>query len=260
MDTFIGKLTQLTYELFGVLLPGFLCAVFVGSMWLALGPLALKWSLGLLPELRLSEIVSIDASLSSSTRIAALVLLGVACYFLGQVLNGVSRQCTGGKSPLPMTDILRFRLHRPTAQYRQELSRLFAVAAPQIVPGMASPPWDEFFRVARCLLVQNRRTSLAATYQSKYTLHRSIAIASAGACWVASLALVGALVTWCFDRSLQVNWILLLAAPFGFLISARQFARSYADNWTLFGDTIVTETYALIRAHEMGLTRENADR
>ena len=51
MDELLAKLTNLSYEFFGVILPGVIAALLLALWWSALGPLAPMLSSGFFPQL-----------------------------------------------------------------------------------------------------------------------------------------------------------------------------------------------------------------
>ena len=51
MDEFLAKLTNLSYEFLGIIVPGIIAALFLGMWWAALGPIAPLWSFEFVPQL-----------------------------------------------------------------------------------------------------------------------------------------------------------------------------------------------------------------
>jgi hypothetical protein len=103
--------------------------------------------------------------------------------------------------------------------------------------------WTQFYPVAKNYLARNSTSSLVSLYQNKYTLHRSIAVAAALTFWLSVLAMLIGVAT------LHYVGLAPRFAPLGVLaISCVAltwgFSASYAFNWTLFGNSIITETYS----------------
>jgi hypothetical protein len=217
MDTLLSKLTNLAYEVFGVILPGVLATVLAGLLWAALGPVVELWSFSYVPALNASLLSEID-NLSGSPQIAAISCLIVVFYFLGHALNWISRG-RPSVSGIPTQRwqrtvlLLRFKFPKPQASYDESLVRLFRVAAAKLSPDATPLTWREFYPVAKAMINQHLKYSLVATYQNKYTFHRAITAASAGLFWLSLLSLIAGLVTRVVvGAQMSPNWLLLLAA------------------------------------------------
>jgi hypothetical protein len=261
MDTLLSKLTNLAYELFGVILPGVFALVSLGLLWAALGPVIEFWSVSLIPVLNDSLLGKIDA-LTGSAQVAAASCLVAALYLLGHALNWISRgvpeQPGSSDSSLRRTLLLlRLRFPKPQASFDASLTRLFDAAAVKLSPDGVPLSWREFYPVAKALISQNLKYSLVTTYQNKYTLHRTLAAVSVALFWASLLGLIGGFVT----RSLvgdhmEPNWLLLSVLLVASLGSVAGFYSSYLYTWRLFGDSIVTEAYFLLYGPKLPSVQE----
>lgn len=139
---------------------------------------------------------------------------------------------------------LIFRIPKPSRSFDEELQLLFEVVKNDFA-GDLEFEWRHFYPVAKSYLGENLSHSLVATYQTKYTFHRSIVTASACLFWVSLLSEIAALVTYKINGK-QPEWILLIILTAGAFIFAWNFSSSYMYNWKLFGNTIITESYAFL--------------
>ena len=251
MDTLLSKLTNLAYELFGVILPGMLAAVLLGLLWSALGPTVELWSFSYVPTLSTGTLNAIS-TWPDSSQVAIASCLVVALYFLGHALNWVSRgrPSTSGVPPERWKRILlvlRFQFPKPQSSFDNSLSRLFAASAAKLSPDSTPLTWREFYPVAKAMINQNLKYSLVATYQNKYTLHRTITAASAALFWLSLLSLIAGVITRIIvGAHASPNWLLLLVLLVASLGAMSGFSSSYLYTWTLFGDSIVTESYLVL--------------
>lgn len=259
MDSLFAKLTNLGYEFFGILMPGFVASVFLGLWVLALGSLVPVWTFDFVPELTIGMLKDLPDVSMHTTDILGIALLIMAWYFLGHFLKWISR--SGGSSIDPESKwykilgaFLRLHVPKPLLHYRESLSpHLIACARQLEADGVAfkgengTCDWNGFFPIAKTILNQNLKTSMIATYQNKYTLHRSISAAAKVLFWLTAASLLLALVTWWKSgENYLPNCLFLLTLTAGALFTVWGFAKSYLYNWTLFGDFIITETYTLL--------------
>jgi hypothetical protein len=251
MDALLGKITNLAYEFFGVFLPGVLGSLFLAVLWGALGPLVTTWSLSAVPTLTLRSLANFENRLSGLAAWTAALFLFAIWYFLGHALHWLSRVRggdaeSGSSLKSRMWALVRVRVPKLSCSYDPRLQGLFEAASAKLSRTNVPLIWREFYPVAKTLLSQKLTYSLVATYQNKYTLHRSICVASAWLFWLSVLANAGALLTQCSSDVFPGNWLLLVLLPIAAAVSALGFGSSYLYAWTLFGDSIVTETYCLL--------------
>jgi hypothetical protein len=261
MDTLLSKLTNLAYELFGVILPGIFALVSIGLLWAALGPVIEIWSVARVPALSGSLLGRID-TLEGSARVAAASCLVVSLYILGHALNWISRgipdQSGKTDSRLRRTFLLlRLRFPKPQASFDASLTRLFDAAAAKLSPDGVPLSWREFYPVAKALISQHVKYSLVTTYQNKYTLHRTLAAVSVALFWASLLSLIGGVVTRAIvGAHMTPNWLLLAVLLLASLGSVAGFYSSYLYTWRLFGDSIVTESYFLLYGPKLPSVQE----
>jgi len=91
VDGFWSKLDNLAYELFGVVLPGLVASVWLAMLWYALGPLVPLWSFGYLPSLTDASIKYLLKVVPGALEVTAIIGTLLVWYFLGHVLNWVSK-------------------------------------------------------------------------------------------------------------------------------------------------------------------------
>jgi hypothetical protein len=263
MDQLLAKLTALSYELFGVIVPGIVAEILLALWWAALGPLAPRWTNEALPELTVNTAGTLINSLNIATGFGIGVPLFVFSYFLGHLLVWIGRsgkpltvkQGTGtrilGKS-------LCFRIPKPATSFDPALNRLYDAGKQKFSAGRQEEylTWQEFYPVARSYLLQNTSYSLVVTYQNKYTLHRSVATASALWFWLGLIGIVGgAFTVHCYGGA-SPYWGWLVTLTLVALVLVWGFSNGYLFHWQNFGNSIVTETYSLLygpkdsKAHE----------
>ena len=94
MDALIGKLTNLGYEFFGILLPGALAVLMWSLLWIAAGDVVPWMTGGAVPALTLSDAMdAIGQAIEWSAFMSVLLMFALA-YFVGHLLTWVAR---GGK-------------------------------------------------------------------------------------------------------------------------------------------------------------------
>jgi hypothetical protein len=257
MSELFGKLTNLSYEFFGVLMPGVIAHIFFLVAWAAMGPLAPVISLGGLPQLRFVDLVSFIDSAKTERGIGMLLLLLVGWYFLGHLVLWISRSRERTSDNWPSSArrtwlALTLRTPRPKDSFDPKLQPLLDLLRRRFERGGVSFDWRQFYPVAKNFLAQRVAYSLVATYQHKYTLHRSIACAAALQFW-ALIATAAIGLRSLFLDGPQPHWHLLIAGTIVSLLLVWGFSGSYMYNWLMFGNTIITECYALLNAPKVDL-------
>jgi len=252
MNELSAKITNLSYEIFGVILPGLIAELFFVAWWIALGSAAPIWTLELLPQLTSETASELVKSLTVNTGIGIAVPGIVAAYFIGHILHWVGRSSTpndrSSSSWLRRVGYsLIFRIPKPIESYSSHLKPLFEAVEPKFRTNDLQLNWAQFFPLAKCYLSTNLVSSLVANYQNKYTLHRSITTAATLLFWVCILAIGLGVVCmrWC-SISVVPRWGPLVILDFFSLVLVWGFSDSYLYHWKMFGNTIVTETYSLI--------------
>lgn len=250
MNELLARLTNFSYELFGVLLPGVVASLFGLLLWSALGPLVPTWSFNNLPEFSISELGVLLNALGVATGIGTLIPLIVIWYFLGHLLLWIakswhapfSKQDTGMRR-LVLT--LTLRIPKPQDPYDPNLRPLFDAARKAFSTDGVELAWRHFYPVAKSYLSRELTSSLVANYQNKYTFHRSVATASAILWWLSALGTIGGLIT-LKANGIQPHWIFLIGLLALSIFNAWGFSGSYLYHWEMFGNTIITEAYSLI--------------
>lgn len=250
MSELLARLIDVSYEVFGVFVPGVIATVFLGLWWAAAGPLAPVWTFGWLPELTGPLVLDVFQSLARSNGLAIGAAALALLYLVGHLVLWTAR--SGGPDDKSQRNgwrrvglTLIFRAPKPSANYHQDLEPLYAAVAARLGLRGKALKWRQFYPVARCLLAQRLSRSLLTTYQNKYTLHRSVATAAAALFWLCLFTAAGALPT-LVAGGLQPHWPLLGLLLIGAVAFAAVFSESYMYHWGLFGDTVVTETYSVL--------------
>lgn len=252
MNELLGKLTNLSYEFFGVIVPGIVTSVFVVLFWSALGQLAPFWSSDAIPEFTIKKLQDLMDSPSIPRGIGVLVSLIAIWYFFGHILLWIARS---GKPDAKASQIsvrrvwLSLLLHvpKPPNSFDPKLQPLFDAVRKKFASDGIELEWRHFYPVVKSYLAQRLVYSLVATYQNKYTLHRSVTTASAVLFWFSLLATIGGFVTHRTNGP-EPNWALLLSLLGGAILLVCGFSASYMYHWELYGNTIITESYSLLHA------------
>ena len=251
MDTLLQKLTSLSYELFGVVLPGLVLSAFLMVLWFSLGSLVSAWTSGSIPPFPPEVLVKLSRQVPGAVPASALFSLILIWYFLGHWVNwlskGRSRSATFSSRLVTRCQriwkFLRFRVTRPDS-YHQSLQRRFEEVSKKLSHDGQVMEWREFYPIAKAFLSSHRSHSLVATYQNKYTLHRAIAAAAAILFWLSIVANIAALSSVYCGLPGQPVWLILAALPvFAFLLVGG-FSATYEYAWSLWGDSLITESYA----------------
>jgi hypothetical protein len=251
MNELWAKLTNFSYELFGIIFPGLVVSIFLVIWWAALGPFLPYVTGANMPEFSIAALQQVIDKLTLATGISIIVPMFIIWYFLGNVLQWFAR---GGRADpeaekrwLRRTWLsLTFRIPKPVESFDNRLRPLFDAVAPAFQADGVILDWRTFYPVAKSHLFQHLSYSLVATYQNKYTFHRSITAASALLFLLSMIGIAaGMLARYCGFPG--PNWAILIASTVVSPMLVWGFSGSYLYNWKMFGDTIVTESYALLK-------------
>jgi hypothetical protein len=250
MNELLGKITNLSYEVFGVFLPGLVLTLFLILYWAAMGSAAPFLSLYVVPAFPPSNTWHLNEALTSIGEAIVFTCVLAVWYLFGHLLMWVSRggraDAGARKSGLRRVALsLAFRIPTPTESYDQKLESLFDSVAKDFFPITTPVEWRQFYPVVKTFLSQRLTYSLVATYQNKYTFHRSVTGAATVLFWLTLLGLVGGLVA-CRLHQPQPSWPALWGLLAGSLAVVWGFSSSFMMHWSMFGNTIVTEAYSLL--------------
>lgn len=138
VDGFWTKLDNLAYELFGVVLPGLVASVWLLLLWYALGPLLPVWTFNYIPILTWAEIKYVLKVVPGAIQITTLIGTLLVWYFLGHVLNWVSKGRSARESAKKeltrVWSVLRFKFQKPTKSFDPALEELFNKAKTKFSP------------------------------------------------------------------------------------------------------------------------------
>lgn len=254
MNELTTKLSSLGYEIVGTLLPGALASVCL-SLWLAaIGPLLPEWSWGVLPVVHLDGLLAQAEELSALTSSAKMAGLLMAWYLLGYVLSWGSRTYLAVspdaiKARRTVIAAMRFKPLRSNCNYDET----YALAYQRVCQALREPgaesamqlPWPLFFQAVRPLIQQRIGSySLITTHQLKYTFYRSMTTLSAIVFWL-SLTALGAGYLLSTVSSGHPDYTALTVLTLVSACMTWGFAESFAYSWRMFGNTIVTEAFAV---------------
>src|SRR5690349_20493444 len=247
MNEVLGKLADLTYEFFGVLLPGIIATLFLAIWWASLGFLGPYVTGGLVPRLTVAEILRF---LSTGLNVGTAIVLLTFSYFAGHLVLWKSRsggklnEADAKKDWKRIARCLRFDIPKPSASYDPSLEPLFTRIQGKFAKEGGVLDWRQFYPVAKSFIAQNARHSLVATYQNKYTLHRSFVTIAAFLAWLNLLSLVTGGIAYRI-AGVGPRWCMLGILLVGSLCLIWGFSGSYLYHWQMFGNTTITESYAL---------------
>lgn len=254
MDVLFAKLTNLGYEFFGIVLPGVVCWILLGLWWAGLGPVAAYWTCGAVPVFDLAELRAGIEGLSTALVIAGALPALVSIYFLGHVLHWAARSDWLAKAGKPMGAdkgslarvgrSLIFSIPKPTESFDPKLKPMFEVVCSRFAAA-GSLEWGQIFPVLKSFLLSNLNYSLVATYQNKYTLHRSVTAGAAAWFWLNLLTIPIALIGRAVGGP-SAHWVALAMCLGAALVLVWGFSDSFVFHWKNFGNSIITESYSVL--------------
>lgn len=255
MNSFLAKLTNLSYEMFGIFLPGlFGIALCTGDLVIAL-TVSGTYS----PQ----EVLKAYSTIVAEQLYSMLAGLAITSYIMGHLLKWLSKN--GLKSVLPIGGgsseqksnsqpakklkinkrWVRFLLllnERPLPPNESvEIVELVKLSwqrlASALQLGDLKLSKRAFYLLAKTYIWDRDRKSLLATYQNKYTFHRSLATLFSVQVWI---SLIVAASFYIFSSGGLTVPIFLSLAGIS-LILVRVFTTSFEYFWTLLGDIVCAE-------------------
>lgn len=250
MESLFSKIGNLGYELLGIFLPGLIFIHFLVFWWWSIGPMASVWSQEFIPQAQVVQISGFIEVLNEGVQVGVLLFLALASYFIGHALHWISRggpKCGEMKFWSRVGYSAIFKVPKPNRDYHPGLDEVFKEAKLHLgFDNNAS--WREYYPIAKSYLAKNLQTSLSPVYQNKYTLHRSLALASSLWLWISVVSIFICLfMVFCAGYA-SPKWIpLLLSVPAAVMLM-NGFAGSYYYNWLLWGDSLISEVVMLKRS------------
>lgn len=242
MDKLVEKIAGLSYELFGVLIPGILFLI------LSLGQLSfIQFLLGY------DNIFSYYLSLNSDSITPFMLLcIGITIYFTGQLINQAAEFIVvfpSDKIPKWHKKLIYFLMWPilPSKLENYNYKTHFVEANEILKTKKISKgdDWTDFFGPASRILYVLGTRSMISTYQNKYTLHRtSMFIFSITARALIPAAAIYLLTTYDYGFS----WAFFLSIIMLILINlflSTVFRHSFIRFWKRYGDQICWEIVAL---------------
>lgn len=247
MNDLFARFSNLSYEIFGVILPGMVLSLFLLLWWAAIGDFATTLAI---PIFSIEQLKTMLDSLTFAAGMGAAIPIITAWYFFGHLVLWVTRSgakvdsenSSAGKR---VYGCLKFRVPKPLGNFDESLTELYKVVCREFSGDDVSVEWRQFFPLAKCFISQRLTTSLVNTYQNKYTFHRSIVGASSLLFWI-SIITLPALFYSC-DELILTDYIYVVLLVLISILFVWGFSSSYMFHWKSFGNALVTESYSLIR-------------
>lgn len=256
MDQIIAKLTNLSYELFGVFIPGVIFLLFLAWWyWCAadLGPLL---TFGYLAPLRFESVQAGDLVFPDEIKLGFVVYVGVVAYFLGHLLNWFGRigsaeasieETKLKRAQENLGNCLRLAVPKSRQSYFDSLQSLLDEGYRFLEIPDTSRSWNAFYLVAKSRISQELSRSLISTFQNKYTLHRALTVAAVIWFWLTIFLIWGGVTLAILRNDQGPHWApLLLSLPIS-LLTIWGFSESYRFHWTNWGNSVIAETFMLSR-------------
>lgn len=246
MEKLLASLTNLGYEFFGIFLPGLGVWVAVVAIWYSAGDALDVITDGVVPTLHLGAVLDHVDRLTSTAGACVFVFFVAIAYFFGHMLKWLSRS----GPPMPETATtwqrfwrtLRLRPYKSKENFHSEnLGIWYSRLAKKYAGDVGPIKWTAFYPIARMRIVYHSKPSLIATFQNKYTLHRSLSVLSSLVFW---LTMVVAILS-VFFVAAQPRWPLLALLVAASLSAVYGFGSSYEYAWKLWGDALISEAYAI---------------
>lgn len=255
MNDFFAKLTNLSYEIFGVFLPGMVTNIFLFVLWASLGGFAPFLTSGAIPVFELDTVKLLIDSLNLASGIGAGLPLIAIWYFLGHIILWIGRSgkpMEGTRSKGTIFELKRlfllltFRIPKAKDSFNPKLENIFKLAKKKFEVDNNEIEWRQFYPIAKIFLSQRLSTSLVTTYQNKYTFHRSVVTICTVFFWITFFSLITARFFLSTPLESQPYWWALIVILISTLVFIWNFSSSYLFHWEMFGNTIITETYSIL--------------
>lgn len=251
MDALLDKISNLNYELFGLIFPGFLALlgiVYFGGI-----------GFYIIEEFSFSNFTNTFETIYRDYTFVLFIGLLIFSYLSGHVLKWISKDgiwkllpplgFVQNKLPRIETVWIRFFLlagdtNPVGSNHRDSFKKLkdaLAKKLSSIIPieGMDETleDWDDFYFISKSYIGQSDTKNLLANYQNKYTFHRSLASLFSILIWI---SLGNIIIIW---KSGVAVYMILVVGAHAFLayLLLRNFVASYVSCWKLFGDVVVAE-------------------
>lgn len=251
MDALLDKISNLNYELFGLIFPGFL----------ALLSITYFGSIGfyMIDKFPFSNFTNTFETLYEDYTLVFFIGLLIFSYLSGHLLKWISKDgiwkllpplgFVQNKLPRIETIWIRFFLlagdtYPVGSNHRDSFISLkdaLAKKLSSIIPlnGMEETleNWPDFYFISKSYIGQNDTKNLLANYQNKYTFHRSLASLFSVLIWI---SLGNMIMIW---ESGVPTYVIMVVGAHAFLayLLLRNFVASYVSFWILFGDVVVAE-------------------
>jgi hypothetical protein len=146
MDVLLARLTNFSYELFGVFIPGLIASIFLIMLWAALGPAVPCLTYNIIPEFSLKFVYAIFKNPIGS--VGSLIIFSILFYFVGHIILWIGR--SGKPEELNalgrVLSCIFFKIPKPVDNYDPALSALFAASANKFSQSGQTLTWRELNR------------------------------------------------------------------------------------------------------------------
>ncbi|ALS96055.1 hypothetical protein [Xanthomonas oryzae] len=243
MDQLLTKITNLSYEIWGIFVPGLIMLLFFLFTWWCAGAVAGIVTFGFVAPAEVKTVTGFIGLLNNEVKIGFIAGLAVAAYFAGHLLHWISSSPKDKSKKFGSIErvisCLRLSIPKSAVPYDDFLEKQLSESK-EYLSMPAEATWPEFYPVAKAFLASRLQSSLVTTYQNKYTLHRSLTAAAVVWFWLNIIVLmIGACFCY-FGIPAQPKWFPTIAAPFFAIALIYGFSDSYQYNWKLFGSTLIS--------------------
>lgn len=252
MDQLLAKLTNLSYEIWGIFVPGLIALLFLVFTWWCAGPVIDVITFGFIAPAEVKSIKGFISLLNREIKFGFIAGLAVAAYFAGHLLHWISRSskstAQGKGSVSRVLSCLKLSIPKPDESYDAFLDAQLAEAK-EFLKMPTESTWPQYYPVAKAYLAAQLQSSLVSTYQNKYTLHRSLTAAAVVWFWMGLAVLLLGGVFEVIGFTIEPKWFPSAVSPLAAVAIIYGFSDSYQYNWKLFGNTLITEIYTFKRMH-----------
>lgn len=254
MDQIIAKLTNLSYELFGIFIPGVIFLLFLTWWYWCAADLAPLLTFNYMAPLRFEGVQAGDLVFPDEIKLGFVIYVAVAAYFLGHLLNwfgriGSAKASAEGKkfkqARENLSNCLKLKVPKPRESYYESLQPILDEGYRFLRIPVASRNWTVFYLVAKSRISEDLSRSLVSTYQNKYTLHRALAVSAVIWFWLTFFLIGFAGLFSALGGIQSPHWVPLLISLGVSLLTIWGFSESYRFHWTNFGNSVIAETFML---------------
>ncbi len=168
MNELAGKITNFSYELFGIIIPGAIITLFLG-VWLAsLGNIPAILVSSDFPILTIASITELINRTFTDKGFGILLPLFLSWYMLGHITQWFSRSSSTPSENRPTAAdriicALKLKPIRPSENYSSDLEPIFIEVSKKLSSTGEPLPWSQFYPVAKNIIARHSTNSLLST-------------------------------------------------------------------------------------------------